>query len=482
MGFGMRTTAGIVCAMCLASCVTSSQQEALSEYQQSSAAYAPASRPLAEAPVRPQDKALAITDKSPLADYLAYAAVNNPGLQASFERWKAALERIPQERAWADPQFSYKYYVVAQAMRDGDMRNMFQVSQTIPWFGRLELRGDMAAQEARAQHQRLEMERLKLFARVKQAYYEYAYLQEAIAVTAANVQQFRAVEDAARARYSTSTAGQNDLIRAQVELAKMQNELRSMEDMRQPVAAKLNAALGRAIGDELPATISITDQPGEVSEKELRRWLEESNPDLKAMDFDIAREKKSIELAGKDYFPDLMVAFEYDQMTSASSVDMSGGMKDPIGLMLTVNVPIWWEKYSAGVREARARYQAAQRDKSDKTNSLQADLKMATYNFRNAGRKIELYRDTLVPKARQSLKSSLASYQTGGAILMDLIDAQRVLLDFELSYQRALADRMSSLAEMEMVVGRSLGTVSPGASATSAPAKPVAPAKEKGHD
>jgi outer membrane protein TolC len=128
--------------------------------------------------------------------------------------------------------------------------------------------------------------------------------------------------------------------------------------------------------------------------------------------------------------------------------------KDPVIAMISLNLPLWRDKYDAAVREARARFYAARQDKTEKTNSLSSDLKMASYRLRDAGRKIDLYGDALLPKARESLKVTESGYLATTGSFTDLIDAQRIFLEFALAYERALTDRAQSLAKLEMLVGR----------------------------
>ena len=96
------------------------------------------------------------------------------------------------------------------------------------------------------------------------------------------------------------------------------------------------------------------------------------------------------------------------------------------------------------------------REQREKLNNLNAELKLALYEFNDGQRKIELYRDTLLPKAVESVKASEASFRGGGSSFLDLIDAQRVMLEFSLGYERALADRAQKLAELEMLVGKEI--------------------------
>ncbi len=128
-------------------------------------------------------------------------------------------------------------------------------------------------------------------------------------------------------------------------------------------------------------------------------------------------------------------------------------------LSVSMNVPIRRAKYAAGVREAQARHRAAIQARANSANVLSANVKRVLYEFRDAERKIDLYRDTLVPKAKQNLGETEAAYRTGAATFLDLVDAQRALLDFELSYERALASHAQRLAELEMMVGRSITAI-----------------------
>ena len=132
--------------------------------------------------------------------------------------------------------------------------------------------------------------------------------------------------------------------------------------------------------------------------------------------------------------------------------------------MISINLPLGRGKLAAGVREAEAKRRAADRDRAQRENELAAEAKLALYRFSDADRKIGLYRDTLLPMARQSLAVNRKAFEAGKAGFTDVLDAERVLLEFELSLERAQADRATELARLEMLVGREL-TDSPGGTA-----------------
>ncbi len=397
-----------------------------------------------------------INEQSTLSDYLACAALNNPGLKAAFERWKAAVERIPQVKALPDPRFTYAYYIQAVETRVGPQRQLFGISQTFPWFGKLSLRGDKATEAANAEKERYEAAKLKLFYQVKNSYYDYYYLARAIAVTGENLELLRRLEDVVRTRYASGSAAYADVIRAQVELGKLEDSLRTMQELRAPVSSKLNAALGRPESGILPWPGHVVEEKADFSDEQLTNWLKEANPSLKAQDFAAAAEQVGIDLAKKDYFPDITLGLQTIDTESARTLNVPDSGKDPVIVSFSINLPVWREKYRAEEREARARFAAARMDRKDQENTLIADLKMALYNFRDAERKIDLYKNALIPKAERAIDVTIEGFEAGTGSFLDLIDSERSLLEFELSYEHAFANRAQRLAQLEMLVGKEI--------------------------
>lgn len=399
-----------------------------------------------------------LTSQSTLKDYLVYAALNNPGLKAAFLRWKAALEKIPQVTALPDPHFTYAYFIQSVETRVGPQNQSFALNQTFPWFGKLQLQGNAAVEAARAEKARYDAARLKLFYQVKDVYYEYYYLAKAIAVTKENLGYVKYLESVARAGFASGIIPYADVVRAEVEIGKLEDRLKTLSDEAEPIAARLNAALNRPPDAPLFWPQKLKEEKVSFTSNQLVTWLKEYNPELKAIGFQAAGEKWNIARAKKNYFPDVTLGLTGIDTGQALMPTPDSG-KDPIIASVSINVPIWWSKYRAEVRQADARYKSLLRERSDRENTLTADVKFADYKFRDAARKIALYRGALVPEAKQAFDVSLQGYQTGTETFANVVDSIRVLLQFELSYERAFADREQSLAKLEMLVG---GTI-PGA-------------------
>ena len=404
----------------------------------------------------PTPNLLNLDQTSTLADYLKYAALNNPGLEAAFNRWKAALERVTQVNSLPDPRFNYAYYIEEVETRVGPQRQKLGISQTFPWFGKLKLKGNAALEAANAEKEQYEKTKLRLFYRVKSAYYEYYYLGRAVAITKEHIKLLTNLESVARTRFKTGHASHTSVIQAQVELGKLDDRLRTLTSLREPIVAKLNAALNRPSDASLPWPQAIPYDNPVFTDKEAFEWLAERNPDLNRLGFLAEKEQFAIKLARKNYYPDITVGLDYVDTDEALMPDTPDSGKDPVIAKASVNIPIWFRKYRAAEKEARLRHAAVKEQRVDTENQLGADLKLALYHFRDAKRKIGLYRDTLIPKANQSLRVAQQGFQAGQVSFISLIDAERLLLEFQLAYERALADRAKRVAEIETMVNKDL--------------------------
>jgi len=433
-----------------AGCASQQEGEAFVQYEQAAQPrrVVEADRPTqAEEPVTGAKPAAAdeLPEDASLQDLLAYAALHNPGLEAAFARWKAALERIPQMRSLPDPRFAYEINV-----REGLKDQKYEIEQMFPWFGKLDLQGNMALAEARAAQERYEAQKLALFSEVRQAWYEYAYLYRGVAVVRQQMELVRQMEEVARTRYRSAAADRSDVLRAQVELGKLDNELRTIKDALGPARARLNAALNRSAEAPLPTPQPIAECKLSIPDARVLALVRESNPELRAMSREIESRAHAVALARRNYYPDIGLGLNY-------KIDDMGGMgeprTDPIMAMMSVNLPIWRGKYRAAEREAHARKLAAAREKADYENMLDARVKRVLYGIRDAQRRANLYRETLLPKAREALKTAEAAFRAGAAGFTDLIDSQRMLLEFELAHERALADNAQGFAELEMLLG-----------------------------
>ncbi len=391
-----------------------------------------------------------------LEDYLTFAALNNAGLQVAFEQWKIAIEQVPQAKSLPDPKFTYGYFIEEVETRVGPQKNKLEIMQTFPWFGEIEARTDAAAAAAKAAMKRYEAAKLKLFADVKDAFYEYTYLARAIEIAKENLELIQHFEEVARTKYMAASTGHPDVIRAQIELARLEDRLKTLEELRKPIVAVLNAVLNRQSLEMLPWPDKSEFRAAKVSREKMIELLRQRNPELEALDFELQAAKNKVELAKKKFWPDVGVGVGWTDTGSAMNPGTRDSGKDPIILMFSMNLPIWREGYKAAELQAKANVLKASHQKKDAENTIIARAERTLYDFEDSGRKQQLYRDVLIPKAEELLGVSETAYKAGTIDFLSLINAQQKLLEFQLHYERAATDNQQELARLEMLVGTEL--------------------------
>lgn len=387
-----------------------------------------------------------------LAECLRYAEARSAALKAAKARWEAADAGIAAVGSLPDPVVSYGYFLDEVETRVGPQTQRIGVRQRLPLFGKIGLAKSAARAAAAAEHERYRAARLALAADVTAAYAEYAYLARATEIVRARLELVRGLGAAARARYSAGEAPYADVARAEIELARIGNELETMLARRGPASARLAAAMNLDADGVLPWPAGIPEIDLSVSPDEARRLVEERNPELRALAFEADRAEEAERLARRRYFPDLTLGLDYI-VTDEAAMPVEGSGKDPLVAVASISVPLWFGKHAGAARAARERGNAALMASRQMEEDLAARLEMLTYEVDDARRKVNLYSDRLIPLAEQSYASVDAAYRAGASDFDRLIGAHEIALEFRLALARSRADAAIKAAELARLLG-----------------------------
>ena len=187
-------------------------------------------------------------------------------------------------------------------------------------------------------------------------------------------------------------------------------------------------------------------------------WVLANNPDLKSLLHVIDKDSAAKRLAGKSSWPSFFVGVDYIDVGEAVNPGLQDSGKDAFTASAGISLPIWFGANKAKKQEAEAQYRRAQNSFAEAENRLTAVTENIVFEYKVALRKTRLYRDGLLPKAEQSLNANYTAYQAGETDFLNLLDAQRQLLDFQLQYERSKSNLAISRARIEMVTGRALAT------------------------
>lgn len=387
-----------------------------------------------------------------LSDLIREALKNSPEIHVAEARAAASAHRIPQATSLADPMVMWGYenegtdslYTFGGQTRGmpADSRWMFSLSQMFPYPGKLALKGEMAAYDAESLKAMTDATRLATEVRVKELYYDLSVAYVNLDLLADQAALFSRVEDAALARYASGMAPQQEVWMAQTEKY-MLLEREAMENQRiQSTKAMLNAALGR----DARSALGRPEKPQSVTTRyaldELIRMSLERYPMIKSREKMAGAAEARIQMAKKEYYPDLTLGASYFARSSQ--------FPDMWNVTATINVPLFYKtKQREAVLEAEAALLGARREVEAARLMTLSALRDSHAMLTSAENLMALYREGLIPKAYQGFELALAGYVTGKVEAITVITRLKSLVEYELLYWRQFTDRQKAAARLE---------------------------------
>jgi cobalt-zinc-cadmium efflux system outer membrane protein len=398
-------------------------------------------------------------DELILSDLVQEVQEVNPEIMASRANWQAAETIIRARGALPDPQFSYTYFIENVETRVGPQRNILGLKQTFPFYGKRDLRAEVAQNEANALKEGYGAVRRRVIQQIKKAYYELFYIQTAIDITHDEKGLLKRYETIARTKYETGVGNQQDILKVQVEITNLNDRLLSLGSQRQMAEATINTLLNQPPDQPLGRPIAPKIDKMSYSLDELLEMAEDNRQEVRAASAIIERNREAYRLAKRDYFPDLTLGVNYFDI-SQGPLPVADNGNDAWNVVFTINLPIWYNKLSSQVESALEGIRVSQKSRRDTLNLALFEVKDNHYKLITAQETIDLYENALIPQAKQSLKSAEAGYIAGRASFLDLLDAERVLLKIEYGYWRAVSDYAQRRADLERAVGVDLNDMS----------------------
>jgi outer membrane protein, heavy metal efflux system len=389
-------------------------------------------RPSGEKPALP-----VLTSQSSLSNYLTYALLNQPAVEAAYFDWLASVERITVQRSLPDPQVTFQMDIqdVVSSIMPGLMMNF-------PGMGKLRAAGAVAAADSQSKYFAFKTASLESAYAVKRAYYRLYFLEEKIRVNRDNLGLLSELEKLARAQNEVGKVTLQDVLRAQIVQERLKNDIANLEDSRDPLLAQFKAALGMKAEEPVPPvperfeSTPLDLSPGDLLERALAE-----NTRLKAMAADVHSAEAAIRLAYKARIPDTSVGFMADVKTTPV-------LYRPWG---TVSLPLWRDKLAAQVAEAQASKRAGEARLTAEQIALAVDLAERSFVYREASRNLVLLEKELLPKQRQSVEVARSGYLAGQTDFLNLTDAEQTLLRFSLDQVEARTQRELSLTELSLI-------------------------------
>ena len=390
-----------------------------------------------------------------LDSLLMEARQNNPSIQAAIETMRAAQETIPQARSFPDPMLRYTLFGSSIETRLGPQRNKISLSQTVPFFGKLTLKGMIAE----AQSELLEAQYKGVVAdvtlRVKELFFSLLKLDRDLILLEKERDLVKRLIKAAASMYEAGKAGQQDVLRSQLELTRLEDRQLEFRQSRRSTAALLNMALNRSADSPVPSLSFGSELPALGDKEELQAMALITRPEIKIHQSLITAREKRLELAKKNSFPDFQVMVEYVDVGGGTTMDLRDG-RDAWMASVGVTLPLWRRKLKADRAEADNLLHASRSQLSAMNLETEAGIHDYLERIGTSEEQYALYKNVLLPQAEQTLKASESGYSAGRADFSALLESQRMILTVRMGIDRIFSEIWTDTARLERLVGRDL--------------------------
>jgi outer membrane protein TolC len=398
---------------------------------------------------------------SVLAGLLREALGSRPELEQARATVKADLARVPQARALPDPIASLGIQNDGfRGLQIGQMETSYwsiAAAQTFPWYGKRGLRARAQSLGAKQSEADLERARLSVQAEVERGYLDLLLVRDQIRILGTLETIWIQAEGLARSRFETGAGAQSDVLRAQLERSRLQQQRWALVAEARRRLAVLNRSVGRPLDQPIQTAASLGDiaDPAMPDSSSAVADIEARSPELHKARLAAEQSGALVSLAKKDYFPDLTVI---------GGVMPRGGAFEPMWQAgVSVPIPLWaTSKQSQAVTEYRLRGQAAENSAETIRRLVRQRLEERRAMLAALLETNRLYRSGVLIQSEATVSSAMAQYSAGRVPFASVLEAlSGYLADLVGFYESVAATQRIDIAQRELsldpVAGPALG-------------------------
>jgi outer membrane protein TolC len=251
--------------------------------------------------------------------------------------------------------------------------------------------------------------------------------------------------EVASARYASGPGLQADVLRAELEAARLQGTRQSLAAQVRGAEAMLNSSMGRTPLQRIPELVHVQRRESPLAAEEAVERALVSRPELLAGEAEVKRAAAEVDVMRSMYKPMAML-----RVGRASTMAEGAGAM----IMLGVSVPIWRERLRAGVAEARAMQRMADSDLTAMRRMVEAEAAAARETVSATRTQLLVLEDDVMPRAQAATDAALAVYSSGQGTLVGVIEAARAQWEVQAEQVMAEAALGEAWARLDRAIGR----------------------------
>ncbi len=379
----------------------------------------------------------------------------NSGLKSIREKIRAVLEQYPQAAYLENVLRQYNAFTKQLGTKVGPMHHKEMMAMKFPFPGTLALKGQIITEDVLIAQKEFEIALRDLVTDIKLAYYDYLFILEATRINGENQKLLEQMIAIAQTKFRVGQGKYSNVIMAQVELSKLENAIITLEQQRETVIARLNTLLNTSVDLPLGIPIPVEESSLIPTLAELYKLAVEKRQEIQKQKLAISKMGLTVEMAKQMTYPDPTLGLSYFETRSIAELKQTQKMPMTFATRRALNPAntAWFAHRSSYIHEMDIKIEAMAHQIGKLESDLRFVVKKHHFAMETANRSIRLYRQTLLPQARQALDAANTAYQAAQIDFLSFLDAQRTFLNLRIEEQRALRDYHQHLAQLEQAVG-----------------------------
>ncbi len=396
-----------------------------------------------------------------LTSLISTAISNNPELKSSESRWQMFAGKAGQAGALDDPMFMVKMQNMPVRNplvfnKDPQSAMVVGVSQQLPFWGKRDLRKKIALYEADSYKWAFEERKRELSRMVRESYFKLWAVDRELEIVDRNLHLLGDFVTLTGLKYSVGQGVQQDIYKAGLEKSKMVEMQIALQQQRKSLEASINYLLYRPGNTPVGPIADFTMPRIALGAAQLNDIALDRRAQVKSLGSLVEKGAASRRLAGKENYPDLNLSFEYmfrQPVTSGMATDPGNNM---FSVGVAFNLPVWREKRQAMVAESLAETAMSTDELNALKNNISYTINQTLSELERLNKTVALYREGIIPQARQSLESALTGYRVGKVDFLTVLDGRMTLFNYQRQLYEAEAEYMIKIAELETAIGSDL--------------------------
>jgi outer membrane protein TolC len=408
--------------------------------------------PQTPAPMKDQGQHVAAS-RSPLQELVKEVERSNPEIAAALHTWQAAINIPKQVSALPDTEITVQQFSVGSPRPFAGFSNSdfayvgIGASQDLPYPGKRHLRSEVAEREADSIRAQSDGVRSQTIETLKLVYFQLAYLQQTFPILERNDQILSQIQQVAESRYRVGQGNQQDVLKAQLQHTKIQQEIAMHHQQEEQLEAQMKQVLSRAQSSPDIVTEPLSQTVLTQTDAELLDRVQDQNPDVRSRSEMVHRQESQVELSHKEFRPDFNVSYTYEHTADK--------FRDYYMASFGIRLPNRGRQ-SAALAEATQNQERAKQQLQAEVLRVQSEVEQQYVVVRRSEDQLRIFTEGLLPQSEATFQAGMAAYQSNRQDFQTLLSSFQDVLNSDLEYQRELVEHESALARLERLTGVSL--------------------------